>query len=92
MDEGMIALSYPADFSRDPETGNWAIHFPDLGGVLTGTDSMEDAESEAIGCLASWLASRLMNHEEIPEPSPVQPGQRLIAAPDWIAEKIQAQR
>ena len=88
----MTALSYPAEFSRDPETGNWAVHFPDLGGVLTGTDSMEDAESEAIGCLASWLASRLMNDEGIPEPSPLAPGQRLIAAPEWIAEKIQRQR
>lgn len=88
----MIALSYPADFSRDPETGNWAVHFPDLGGVLTGTDSIEDAESEAIGCLAAWLASRLMNDEEIPAPSALQAGQRLIAPPEWIVAKIQAQR
>jgi predicted RNase H-like HicB family nuclease len=88
----MIALSYPAEFSRDPETGNWAVHFPDLGGVLTGTDSIEDAESEAIGCLAAWLASRLMNHEEIPEPSGLEGGQKLIAAPEWIAVKIHDQR
>jgi antitoxin HicB len=83
----MLALTYPARFTKGAD-GRILVEFVDLPRVATdGADSREATE-EAIDALGSDLSIRLSRREQIPVPSPLQRGQRLVAAPLWLAPKL----
>ena len=44
-----------------------------------------EAVEEAIDCLGSVIAFRIAEKKEIPAPSPLKRGQRLVPVPLWIA-------
>jgi antitoxin HicB len=83
----MFSFAYPATFMPDEE-GRPLVSFPDFPHACT--DGKDDAEAmeEAIDCLGSVIARYLFDKEEIPEPSPLQPGQRFVPVPLWIAGKL----
>ncbi len=75
---------YAATFSTD-EAGRILARFPDLPGAATDGANQDEAMKEAIDCLGSYLASRMVRKEEIPEPSVAKRGQRLVPVPLWLA-------
>jgi hypothetical protein len=44
--------------------------------------------AEAVDCLGSVLAFRIAEKSEIPAPSRLKRGQRLVPVPLWIAGKL----
>jgi antitoxin HicB len=78
--------SYPARIERDEE-GRYQVRFPDLPDALTDGADLAEALTEAVDCLSAAIASRIIDGEEIPEASPVGPGQQLVAPDPTIALK-----
>jgi predicted RNase H-like HicB family nuclease len=78
--------SYPARIERDEE-GRYQVRFADLPDALTDGADPAEAFAEAVDCLSAAIASRIIDGEEIPKPSPVAPGQHLISPDPTIALK-----
>jgi antitoxin HicB len=63
------------------------VHFPGLPEALTdGADEAEEL-AEAADCLSEALAGRIVDGEEIPTPTPLDPGQHLVSPDPTIALK-----
>jgi antitoxin HicB len=83
----MSAFTYPARFTAGKD-GRTLVEFIDLPRVSTdGKDDLEAME-EAIDALGSDLSIRLSRREDIPAPSAVKRGQRLVPVPLWLAPKL----
>ncbi len=83
----MSAFTYPARFTSGRD-GRTLVEFIDLPRVATdGKDDLEAME-EAIDALGSDLSIRLSRREDIPEPSALKRGQRLVPVPLWLAPKL----
>jgi antitoxin HicB len=80
------AYSYPARLVSD-EGGRLVVHFTDLPEALTDGADVAEALAEASDCLATALAARILDNEDIPQPSRVRPGQHLVAPDATIALK-----
>lgn len=80
-------MMYPAYFRRD-EAGRPVVSFPDFPHAHTDGADMRDAMAEAIDCLGSCLAEQMAQKREIPLPSSLKRGQRLVPVPLWIAGKL----
>ena len=78
--------SYPARIDRD-EDGRYQVRFADLPDALTDGADPAEALTEAADCLSAAIASRIIDGEEIPDPSPLAPGQRLVSPDPTIALK-----
>ena len=83
----MFSFAYPACFEPD-ETGRPVVSFPDFPHAHTDGKDAAEAMEEAIDCLGSVIASCLADKTEIPVPSRVERGQRLIPVPLWVAGKL----
>jgi antitoxin HicB len=83
----MVQIGYPATFRPD-EDGRPVVRFPDLREAATDGKDMVEAFGEAMDCLGSALAYRLVNKEEVPYPSKPRPGHRMVPVPLWVAPKI----
>ncbi|HVB17075.1 MAG TPA: type II toxin-antitoxin system HicB family antitoxin [Stellaceae bacterium] len=82
-----MIYTYPARLEPD-EDGRLVVHFPDLPEALTdGADRLE-ALTEASDCLSEALASRIVDCEEIPTPSPAGPDMYLVSPEPTIALKV----
>ena len=82
----IMTYLYPAWIEPD-EAGRWVVSFPDLPEALTDGVSYPEALHEASDCLSEALASRIVDHEEIPPPSPVTSGQHPVSPDPTIALK-----
>ena len=82
-----IEIGFPATFRAD-ESGRPVVRFADLREAMTDGRDASEALLEAEDCLGSALAARLANKEEIPYPSKLKRGQRLIPVPLWVAPKV----
>ena len=78
--------SYPARIDRDEE-GRYQVRFADLPDALTDGADPAEALTEAADCLSAAIASRIIDGEAIPEPSPPAPGHRLVSPDPTIALK-----
>ena len=83
----MSSFSYPARFERD-EHGRRVVHFPDLPEAHTDGKDLKEAFEEALDCLGSAIAFRIVEKAEVPPPSALKRGQRLVPVPLWIAGKL----
>lgn len=83
----MAEFTYPAKFATGSD-GRVLVEFVDLPRVATDGKHLAEAIAEAIDALGSDLSIRLSRHEEIPAPSRVKRGQRLIPVPWWLAPKL----
>jgi antitoxin HicB len=77
-------FAYPAVFTRE-SAGRVLARFVDLPHAATDGGDDAEAMAEAMDCLGSDLAFRMANREEIPAPSAVKRGQRLVPVPLWLA-------
>ena len=82
-----MSYSYPARLEPD-EDGRPVVHFPDLPEALTDGADEAEALTEAADCLSEALASRIVDGEEIPSPSPLAPGMHLVSPEPTIALKV----
>jgi antitoxin HicB len=64
------------------------VRFPDLPEALAGGDDLEDTYAQATDCLAEAIAGRIARSNEIPRPSKLKRGQRLISVPLYLAPKL----
>ena len=83
----MFSFSYPATFRPDKD-GRPVVRFPDFPEAHTDGKDMREAVEEAIDCLGSVIAFRIAEKKEIPAPSPLKRGQRLVPVPLWMAGKL----
>jgi antitoxin HicB len=83
----MSAFTYPARFTVGSD-GRVLVQFIDLPRVATDGKDDHEAMEEAIDALGSDLSIRLSRREEIPTPSAVKRGQRLVPVPLWLAPKL----
>src|SRR5215469_4367544 len=83
----MHSFSYPATF-RCERGGRVLVGFPDLPEAHTDGRDMAEGLEEAIDCFGSVLAFRIAEKSEIPSPSRLKRGQRLVPVPLWIAGKL----
>lgn len=81
-----MRYTYPARFEPDEE-GRLVVHFPDLPEALTDGADEAEALTEASDCLSEALASRIVDQEEIPSPSPAGPDMHLVSLEPTIALK-----
>ncbi len=83
----MSAIAYPAKFSAGGDR-RVLVEFIDLPRVATDGKDEREAMEEAIDALGSDLSIRLSRHEDIPVPSALRRGQRLVPVPLWLAPKL----
>jgi antitoxin HicB len=83
----MFSFSYPATFRSD-KAGRPVVSFTDFPEAHTDGRDLREAVEEAIDCLGSAIAFRIAEKKEIPRPSPLKRGQRMIPVPLWIAGKL----
>jgi antitoxin HicB len=83
----MFSFSYPAAFRPD-EDGRPVVSFPDFPHAHTDGKDEVEAMEEAIDCLGSVIAEFIAGRKEIPAPSRVKRGQRLVPVPFWVAGKL----
>ena len=78
--------SYPVRIEQDEEA-RYQVRFADLPDALTDGADPAEALSEAADCLSVAIASRIIDGDEIPKPSPVAPGHQLVSPDPTIALK-----
>ncbi|WP_407528711.1 type II toxin-antitoxin system HicB family antitoxin [Methylobacterium oryzisoli] len=81
------SYTYPARF-RQVEQEAYLVDFPDLPEARTFGNDEAEAIAAASDCLREALRSRMRDQEEIPSPSALQSGWRLIAPPAELAAKV----
>lgn len=83
----MFTFAYPAKLTRGSD-GRVLVEFVDLPRVATDGKDGREAFEEAMDALGSDLSVRLARREEIPAPSRVKRGQRMVPVPLWLAPKL----
>lgn len=83
----MSSFAYPARFTTCGD-GRILVEFVDLPRVATDGKDDYEALQEAMDALGSDLSIRLSRKEEIPLPSALKRGQRLVSVPLWLAPKL----
>jgi antitoxin HicB len=83
----MFCFSYPAHLTRDEEK-RVLVTFPDFPRIATDGEDLAEALSEASDCLGSEITFRMIDREDIPPPSVLRRGQRLIPVPLHLAPKL----
>ena len=83
----MFTFAYPAVFRRD-EGGRFLVGFPDFPTAHTDGAAAHEAMEEAIDCLGSSIAFAMADKAEVPRPSRLKRGQRLVPVPFWIVGKL----
>ena len=80
---------YPCTLTHDDEEGKgFVVRFPDVPEAITGAKTREDSLKMAQDGLAIALGMYVKCRESIPSPSPVAPGQVLVAVPPIVAAKL----
>lgn len=82
-----MIYTYPARLVPD-EIGRLVVHFPDLPEALTDGADETEALTEASDCLSEALASRIVDCEDIPIPSPAGSDMYLVSPEPRIALKV----
>ncbi|MCQ8106479.1 type II toxin-antitoxin system HicB family antitoxin [Methylomonas sp. SURF-2] len=69
-----VAYPYTANLEED---GAYFVQFRDLEEAFTQGETIEEAVFNAAEVLTGILAYRLDHNQDIPEPSPMRPGDRM---------------
>jgi antitoxin HicB len=83
----MFTFAYPAVFKRD-EDGRLLVSFADFPTAHTDGADANEAITEAIDCLGSSIAFAMADKVDVPKPSRLKRGQKLIPVPLWIVGKL----
>ena len=83
----MFTFAYPSVFERD-DTGRILVGFPDFPTARTDGANRMEAMEEAIDCLGSSIAFAIADKVDVPKPSTIRRGQKLVPVPLWIVGKL----
>ncbi|MBZ5622094.1 MAG: type II toxin-antitoxin system HicB family antitoxin [Acidobacteriia bacterium] len=83
----MFTFAYPGIFKRD-EDGRLLVSFPDFPTAHTDGADTNKALEEAIDCLGSVIAFAMADKANVPKPSGLKRGQKLVPVPLWIVGKL----
>src|ERR1700685_1170546 len=83
----MYTFAYPAIFSRD-EDGRVLVSFPEFPGAHTDGANASEAMEEAIDCLGSSIAFAMADKTDVPKPSRLKRGQKLVPVRLWIVANL----
>ena len=83
----MFIFAYPALFKRD-EDERLLVSFPDFPTSHTDGGDANEAMEEAIDCLGSSIAFAMADRADVPKPSRLKRGQKLVPVPLWIVGKL----
>ena len=83
----MFTFAYPAVFKRD-EDERLLVSFPDFPTAHTDGADANEAMEEAIDCLGSSIAFAMAGKVDVPKPSRLKRGQKLVPVPLWIVGKL----
>ena len=81
-------LTYPVVLTEDKEDGGFVVTFPDLPEAITQGETVKEALEEAADCLEEAMAARIVNKDDIPQPSKRTNKQYLVAIPVQTAVKV----
>lgn len=79
-------MKYPATFT--PDTGGFVVTFRDIPEAITQGDDEADAMDMAKDVLISAMEIYFDEKRQVPAPSALQPGERLVPLPASIAVKV----
>ena len=82
-------MQYPAVFSPDP-SGGYVITFPDIPEAITQGDTEAEALCMAEDALVTALDFYFEDRRQVPAPSRPKVGERLIALPVELAERVRS--
>ncbi|MPQ59794.1 type II toxin-antitoxin system HicB family antitoxin [Duganella sp. FT27W] len=82
-------MQYPAVFSPDP-SGGYVVTFPDIPEAITQGDTESEAICMAEDALVTALDFYFEDRRQVPAPSRPQFGQRLVALPAELAERVRS--
>jgi antitoxin HicB len=85
--DAVLTFAYPAVFSRDDDR-RWLVSFPDFPTAHTDGADVSEAMEEAIDCLGSSIAFAMADKTNVPKPSRLKRGQKLVPVPLWIVAKL----
>jgi antitoxin HicB len=83
----MFTFAYSAILKRD-EDGRSFVGFPDFPTAHTDGADVNEAIEEAIDCLGSSIAFAMADKADVPKPSRLKRGQKLVPVPLWIVGKL----
>jgi antitoxin HicB len=83
----MFSIAYPAVFRTD-ERSRLVVSFIDFPHAHTDGKDMREAIDEGIDCLGSVIAESIAEKLDVPPPSRLKRGQKLLPVPLWIAGKL----
>ena len=83
----MFTFAYPAAFKRDAD-GRLLVSFPDFPTAHTDGANASEAMEEAIDCLGSGIAFAMADKADVPKPSRLKRGQKIVPVPLWIVGKL----
>ena len=83
----MFSIAYPAVFRTD-ERSRLVVSFIDFPHAHTDGKDMREAIDEGIDCLGSVIAELIAEKRDVPPPSQLKRGQKLLPVPFWIAGKL----
>jgi antitoxin HicB len=80
-------FTYPVDLTED-EAGGFVVTFPDMPYGVTEGDDEDEALINAVGALETVIIGLMGDRQDIPAPSPPQPGQKTVTLPALSAAKV----
>jgi antitoxin HicB len=83
----MTRFVFPALLTADEQNGGFVVTFRDLPEAITQGDNPEEALKEAADCLEEAIAARIDDKQNIPQPSPLENQEYLVAVPLQTALK-----
>lgn len=82
----MTSISYPAIFKSGPD-GSPIVSFVDFHARTDGRD-LADAMGEASDLLGGLISTLMLAKADVPKPSALKRGQRLVPVPLYVAPKL----
>ena len=81
----MRRFTYPMKLTPDKDDGGYVVTCRDLPEAITQGASIQDALTEAAGCLEEAIAARIDDRRDIPEPSALERNERAVSVPTSMA-------
>jgi antitoxin HicB len=83
----MRVFTYAVKLRPDKGDGGYVVTFRDLPEAITQGETIDDALAEAADCLEEAIAARIDDGRDIPSPSSLKRGERIVSVPPSMALK-----
>ena len=83
----MRQFTYPMKLTRDRNDGGFVVTCRDVPEAITQGETLDEAMLEAADCLEEAIAARIDDGRDIPMPTEVVRGEKLVSVPPSMALK-----